>query len=316
MRRRRWRIAAVPALASVLHGCAFAGSTSLGNGRSTYNAVINATEDEQVLSMLVSRRYDETFGMLAVASVTASLRAGASVGAQAGIGASSGYAGNLVPFSAGAAYEENPTISYVPLRGEQFVARLLAPLSAEQVLLLGRMSTPEVEVLRLLVRRANGLPNPLYAARPAPDGFDRFVDLYASLREQSRLDVVRSGVGDDGGFEMLLHDYAEDASGEVAELLRTLGIRRGDAGGGSPIAVPLRFGVGARSADGLDLETPSALEVVQAAAAGVRVPDAHLSEGVARPVERAGRRELLRVHASRVLEKAASASPARASTSS
>ncbi len=293
-------------LAILLQGCSLAGSASLASGRSAYNAVINTTEDEQILSMIVRRRYDETFGMLAVASVTASLRVGASAGAQAGVGPSSGYAGNLVPFSAGATYEENPTISYVPMRGEQFVARMLAPLSAGQVLLLSRMSTPEVEVLRLLVRRANGLINPLYGRQTtASEGFDRFVDLYVGLRERGRLDVVGSVDERDAGFELLLHDYAEDASREVGELLRTLGIHGVDARG-DPIALPLRFGVGARRPDALDLETPSALEVVQALAAGVRVPDTHLSKGLARRVEATRRYEPLRVESARVCPRRAS----------
>jgi len=261
-------------------GCAFVGSTSLSNGRSTYNAVINQTENEQILSTIISRRYDETFGMLAVASVTASLRVSATVGANVGIGSNSGYAGNLVPLSAGVAYEENPTISYVPLRGEQFIERMLAPVSAEQMLLLTRMSTSEVEVLRFLVRRANGLVNPAYSSRPAGEGFDRFVDLYAELRESGSLDIVQSG---EGQFEVLLHDYADGGSRRVEELLRMLGVRA-DQEKGAPIRLPLRFLVGAPRADSLDLETPSALEVIEAAAEGVEVPEAHLSEGLARSV--------------------------------
>src|SRR5262249_19938206 len=154
------------------------------------------TEDQQILSMLVHQRYDETFGMLAVASVTASIHVSGSVGANVGFGTSSSYAGNLVPLSATVAYEDNPTISYVPLRGEVFVQRMLAPLSPEQTLLLSRLSTEEVEVLRFVVRRINGLVNPLYASRPVTaadvEAFDRFIDLQARLREAGRLDIVSS----------------------------------------------------------------------------------------------------------------------------
>lgn len=188
-------------------GCATVGPVSISNGQSTYNAVINRTEDEQILSMIVRQRYDETFGMLAVASVTASLRLSASAGVNAGVGPRSGYEGNLVPLSAGVAYQENPTISYVPLRGEQFTERMLAPITAEQALLLGRMSTDQVEVLRLVVRRANGLANPLYSSRRATGEFDRFMDRFAQLREKGKLDIVRSG---DGTLELLLHDHTEE----------------------------------------------------------------------------------------------------------
>src|SRR5215475_4626959 len=234
--------------ASVVAGCALVGSTSLSNGRSTYNAVINQTENEQILSMIVSRRYDETFGMLAVASVTANRRVSATLGANVGFGSSNNYTGNLVPMSAGLVYEENPTISYIPMRGEQFIERMLAPMSARQVLLLSRMSTPEVEVLRFLVRRANTLVNPIFSSQPATEGFDRFIDLYAELREAGSLDIVQSG---EGHFEMLLHDYAGGRSRGVEGLLRMLGVRA-DAKSGAAIRVPLQFLVGAPRTDSLD----------------------------------------------------------------
>ena len=210
-------------------GCATVGPASISNGRSTYNAVINRTEDEQILSMIVRQRYDETFGMLAVASVTASLRLSASAGVNAGVGPRSGYVGNLVPLSAGVAYEENPTISYVPLRGEQFTERMLAPITAEQALLLGRMSTDQVEVLRLVVRRANGLANPLYSWRRATGEFDRFMDRFAQLRGKGKLDIVRSG---DGTLELLLHDHTEEEARDAVEMLRMVGV---DGERGAPV---------------------------------------------------------------------------------
>jgi hypothetical protein len=276
----------------LLSGCAVVGPASVRNGRSTYNAVINQTEDEQILAMIVRQRYDETFGMLAVSGVTASLRISASFGANAGVGSSSGYEGNLVPLSAGAVYEENPTISYVPLRGEQFLQRMLAPISAEQALLLSRMSTDEVEVLRFLVRRANGLANPLYSSRPADAGFDRFLELYSRLREAGKLDIVQSS-GEK--FELLLHDYTEDQSRDVDELLRTLGVKKAREPA-APITLPLRFFVGSPQPDSLDLETPSALGVIEAAASGVDVPREHLTNALARPVVATAAQDLVAIH--------------------
>jgi hypothetical protein len=266
----------------VLSACSVAGPNALHNGRSAYNDVINATEDQQVLQMIVRHRYDETFGLLAVASVTASLRVSASVGGNVGIGPDEGYAGNLVPLSLGLAYEENPTISYVPIRGEKFMERMLAPISAEQVLLLSRMSTHEIEALRWLVRRANGLANPFYYSPPRAAGpqsaFDRFITLYGQLRDEGMLDIVRTP---EGQFEMLIHDFTDQETAAVNELLLALRIER-KAEPGTPISVPVRFFVGSPQADGVDLETPSALEVIDAASEGVRVPEEHLTTNIAR----------------------------------
>jgi hypothetical protein len=267
---------------------------ALSSGRGSYNAVINRTEDEQILSMIVRQRYDETYALLAVSNVTASLRVGASLGANVGIGSDSGYAGNLVPFSAGATIEENPTISYVPMSGEQFTVRLLAPISAEHALLLGRMSSDEFDALRLLVRRANRLVNPAYVPSEQGADFDRFVEAYASLREQGVLDIVESGTGT---YELLFHDCSPEQAAEIAALLRLLGAQRA-VEPRIELRVPLRFFVGSARGDGLDLEMPSALEVIEAAGRGIDVPDEHLSEGIVRMLAQDERHRLLAVHSS------------------
>ena len=258
-------------------GCATIGPASISNGRSSYNSVINRTEDEQILSMIVHQRYDETYGMLVVSNVTASLRGSATVGGNAGIGPRENYAGNLVPLSAEATYEENPTITYTPLRGEQFIERMLAPLTAEQVLLLSRMSNGEIEVFRLLVRRANGLVNPIYSSRPANQDFDRFIDQYAQLREAGKLDIVKVP---DGQFALLLHDYSAEESKAIDDLLGMLRVKKQVTTGSTTL--PMRFLVGSPRADVIDFETPSALEVIDAVAAGVEVPREHLDKQLAR----------------------------------
>lgn len=293
----RFRCPALLAIPALLCGCNVAGPAALSSGRGTYNAVINATEDEQILAMLVRDRYDDTFGMLAVASVTANIRVSASVGANFGVGPESSFEGNLVPLSAGAAYEENPTISYVPLRGEQFVERMLAPISLEQALLLSRASTEDTEVLRLVLRRANGLANPLYAPSPTAARFEQFIDLYVRLREAGTLDIVQS---EEGGYKMLLHDYdAGEAAPQVRELLDTLGIKADLAPGGLTV-LPVRFSIGAPRPDGVDVETPSVLDVMRAAATGIDVPREHLDAGIARqPTARPPGAQFISIHSSR-----------------
>ena len=280
--------------AAVLCGCNGLGRLALSNGRGTYNAVINRTEDEQILTMIVRQRYDETYGLLAVSSVTANMRVGASLGANVGIGSDSSYAGNLVPFSAGATYEENPTITYAPMRGEQFIERMLAPITAEQALLLSRMSTAEVSVMQILVRRANGIANPLYVQGAERVIFDRVVDDLARLRSRGVLDLTRSN---DGSYELLFHDYSPEEATHFAKLLDELGIARQVPHRGE-LRLPLRFYVGSTRGDGLDLETPSALEVIEAAGLGIDVPTEHLSDGIARAATLDEANRFLAVHSS------------------
>ena len=122
-----------------LSGCAVVGPRSISMGRATYNEAINVTADEQILLAIVKGCYGETFSLLAVSSVAANVSFRVNAGAEVGIGSQENYAGNLVPFSGGVAYEENPTISYVPVQGEKYLHQLLSPIPIRTLLLFLRI---------------------------------------------------------------------------------------------------------------------------------------------------------------------------------
>jgi hypothetical protein len=108
-----------------LSGCAVVGPKSISMGRADYNEAINRTEDEQMLPSIVKGRHGETFSLLAVSGVAANVRFGTNAGVEVGWGSKENYAGNLVPFSGGLAYEENPTITYAPVQGEHYLRQFL-----------------------------------------------------------------------------------------------------------------------------------------------------------------------------------------------
>ena len=62
----------------------------------------------------------------------------------------------LVIVSAGVAYEENPTISYTPLGGEEFLRKMLAPVSLSQMLLISNMVSLHPQVKQSFQVRRNG----------------------------------------------------------------------------------------------------------------------------------------------------------------
>jgi hypothetical protein len=271
-------------LISVLEfcGCAVVGPQSITAGRGVYNEVINRTEDEQILNVIVRMRYDETVGMISVASVTANLRFRAQAGANIGIGDSDNYAGNLVPLSAGVAYEENPTISYVPLSGEEFMRRMLSPVTVNEWVLLGGTAKHPGHVMALAARRVNGLRNPHLGEEPPSPEFARFVELYDRLRRAAVLDIVKAPDTKSGdNYFWDIHDY-EDAYGEsVRELLDLLGIEvKPD---GSTIILPLREAVGS-SVSAVHVQTRSAFDVLQVFGVGIEIPEPHLQAGIVVPV--------------------------------
>jgi hypothetical protein len=261
-----------------LCGCVVVGPRSITAGRAAYTEVINRTADEQVLNVIVRQRYDETFGMLRVASVTANMRFSARVEGQTGFSSNDGNRDNLVPFSAGISFEENPTISYVPLTGAKFNQEMLSSVTPmEWHLLSGPVKNPSV-VLALALRRINGMRNPLPGEAPRPPGFSRFLELYDLLRRAQALDRVHHPeAGKDAAFYWAIHDYKGKHVDSVREFLELLGI---DAKpDGSTIVLPVRIAVGS-SSSAVHVEGRSAFDVLRAFGAGIEVPPDHLQAGI------------------------------------
>ncbi len=287
--RRTGRSALLVAIALGCWGCALVGPQSITAGRGVYAEVINRTEDEQILNVIVRMRYDETFGMMSVASVTANLSFSTGAGANVGAGNSESYAGNLVPLSAGVAYEENPTISYVPLSGEDFTRRMLSPLSVNEWLLLGGAAKHPGYVFSLAVRRVNGLRNPLPGEGPSAPEFARFVELYDRLRRAGVLDYAQTlETGTEGSYFWDIHGYQDAHGDSVREFLKLLGIAVKT--NGTAILLPVRQAAGS-SASAVHLQTRSAYEMLQVFGAGIEVPARHLEAGIVEPVRETGPEE-------------------------
>jgi hypothetical protein len=276
-----WRILLPTTL--LVGGCAIAGPASISNGRMVYNEVINYTNDQQILNMIVRERYDQTFGMLSVASVTANVKVRANAGAQFRAGASArDVEGNLVPLSAGVAYEENPTISYIPLQGEAVLRRMASPITIEQAFLVRKAAIDSKVAVRELYRSINSLQNPV-GSRPSPE-FERFTDVGARLIQAEVMFFGRAAGFEGAGPEYFisLHDYGPEHADDVREFLDTLGIK-GKTVDGPEILIPLRKSVGKATTDAINVELRSALDWIRHAGSMVDVPAPHLEAGIVEP---------------------------------
>ena len=271
----------VASLLAAAPGCAYIGPSAIGKGRMTYNEVINYTEDQQLLNLIVRERYHETFGMLRVAGITASVRARAEMGVELGIfGSSSDYDGNLVPLSAGVAYEENPTISYVPLSGEEYLVRLLTPLTIDQAVLLMQAAWEDELWMRELHKRINGIYNPV--GGPASEELPVFLRAYRALNKAGLVTMERhGGYGDTAPtYSVTVEAYPEDLKPAVQDLITSLGLE-GIEVDGSSFTLPMRTGLRTWSTDSIRLEHRSAYDILRHAASMIEVPKEHRDSGLA-----------------------------------
>ena len=145
---------------TLLAGCTMVGPSALRNGRLAYNEAISETNNQQMLMFAIQNRYEESGSLLAVASITANVSITTSAGLQLGLGDKANYSGNLVPFSTGAVYEENPTISYTPVVGAEYARQVFSPVSiAVLSQLTGTLANP-AGIYSALVSSVNGIRNP------------------------------------------------------------------------------------------------------------------------------------------------------------
>jgi hypothetical protein len=206
-----------------LAGCATIGPRSITAGRLAYAEAITSTSDEQMLQMIVRQRYGLHLAPLAVSGVTANVRIQTNAGVNVGIGSSSAYQGNLVPLSAGVAYEENPIISYTPIDNSAYLSQFLSPIPLDTTVLLIRSAEDRRLICFMLLERINGLKN---TNRPQADesvaSFVRAVEIIIGFFEFDLAEFVSLG---DHQFGLLIQveelEWLQRTS-ELIELMQLL----------------------------------------------------------------------------------------------
>ncbi len=295
-------VACVPWLLAgfVLGGCTVVGPTAISSGRAAYNEAIRATDNQQMLMIAVHNRYEERGSLLAVSSVTANVSVTTSVAIEAGFGDESDYSGNLVPFTGGAIYEENPTISYTPVQGQQYMRHLMAPVPIRALAQYARTISNPRGIYIAVISGINGIFNPDFLADgETPDPrFDRIVDLLAELQLAHRLEWIEDPTHPDR-FMLLIQHYAPDYSAEVRELLGLLGLQETVQATGR-LVLPVSQALNGREAGGIGLTTRSVWDMVEILSAAIDIPEDHRARGVAMAYPAPGRLgEQLRVNYSR-----------------
>jgi len=282
-------------------GCATVGPRSISMGRGDYNEAINKTEDEQLLLSIVKGRYGETFSLLAVSGVAANVRFRTNANTEVGIGPEEYYLGNLVPFSGGLAYEENPTITYTPVQGEQYLRQLLSPLPLDLLVLIVRSGTNPAATLTLLTNRINDMRNPDFLSGPKAEAdprFERFVELGEELDQAGVIQFVEDP-REDVPFDILITSYAPTYSKKVREYLGLLGLPM-PTDESKDIVLPVYFAVKGRDLDGIAISTRSTFDLIEILRAAIEIPQKHTDEGLAiRYPKRGLAGEDLHIHASK-----------------
>lgn len=276
------RFAGICGIVWLLMGCTTLGPQYIASGRAAYNAVINHTEDQQMLMAIVRTRYGETISMLAVTNVTANVRFSASAEAQFGIGPPPSYEQNLIPLSTGLAFEDNPTISYAPIEGEEQFDRLMSPVPLKFVVILSSSMEHRRLPFLMLIKSINHIRNPKFLHAPMSETDPRFmhiVDLISTLNETGHIDWARDS-REEVIFSIVIRNQAPGRTEEIHKLLDLLGVKQ-RLDGTKPIVVPVYDAIEEPAAGGVAVTTNSIFDLIEMLSASIDVPEKHRQSGLA-----------------------------------
>ncbi len=139
-----------------------------------------------MLSNLVRLRYQDTPLFMELTSVVTSYTFDRSLGLGAKLHPADGD--DEVSPSLGLLLGNRPTITYLPLQGEEFAQRMLSPMPLGSILFFAQTGWSVDRLLLLCVQRINGLPNAPTATGPTPQSppdHERFVALAGQMERLS-----------------------------------------------------------------------------------------------------------------------------------
>jgi len=157
------------------------GPRAVRSERPDYNQQIVQSADHEMLLNLVRLRYNDSLFFLELGTVVAQYNYNVSLNASGNV---SGSGAGDATVGTGLGYSETPTLTYTPLRGEEFATRLLAPLPLGSLMFFSQNGWSAERLLLVAVQRVNDLQNAPTASGPTPEGkpdYEAFADFAARV---------------------------------------------------------------------------------------------------------------------------------------
>jgi hypothetical protein len=265
---------------ALLSGCTSFGSWIMTGERVNYNAALQITNDEQLLLNLVRLRYLDSTAFVEVGSITAqsSFQSGLEGGRLPNSGSSMfGITGILN-------YSTQPTFVYTPLQGEDFIRRLMSPLTLERLVLLYHSGWGIKRLFSLCVQEINEIENATRTPHPRPERvaeirkFARVVELLGDLDARDGIDLLAEPQAEGAAPRYVLHITADVLeTPEAQELAGMLGLQPGQRY--YRLAYPLAEPGKLPSQDTLYLEPRSVLGIMYFLSRRVDVPNQDRESG-------------------------------------
>ena len=207
------------ALAAILNGCVHVGPKTIPVDRFDYSEAIADSWKQQTLLNIVKLRYMDLPVFVEVSSVVAgySLQAGVSAGGT--LSSKTAVQGNFASAAGQVIYTDRPTITYVPMTGEKFLAGLITPIDPKNIFSMLQSGYAADFILGLTVESLNGVRNRSILGGTVREADPEFVRALQLLREVQAAGAVGLRVEEDKvrGSAGVLFFRRDDVPADIVE---------------------------------------------------------------------------------------------------
>lgn len=277
------RLAAGLAAVLALGACSHIGPGTVAIDRFDYSSAVADSWKQQTLLNIVKLRYMDLPVFVDVASIVAgySLETGGSLGGQ--VSSADAVQGNSVLLGATSKYTDRPTITYVPLTGERFLAGLVTPIDPKNIFSMLQSGYAADFILGLTVDSLNGVRNRSAVAGNVREADPEFARVLQLMREIQAAGAVGMRLEEDkakGGTAVLFmrsNDIAPEILAKQKELRTLLHLPQDRQ------QFILRYSPVRGGDDELAVSSRSLLQIMTAFSSYIDVPREHLEEHSALP---------------------------------
>jgi hypothetical protein len=264
-------------------GCAHLGPQTVSVDRFDYGTAIAESWKQQTLLNIVKLRYMDLPVFMDVASVVSGYSMQTGVSINGTLTSDRAAAGNFASIGGQAIYIDRPTITYVPTTGDKFLRGLITPLDPKNVFFLLQSGYAADFILGLAVESLNGVRNRSTAGGAVREADPEFTRALNLLREVQAAGAFGMRVEEDKakGSTGVVFFRREDVSPEVVE--KGAEIRRLLKMSADRQKFALIYSPSRGAENELSVNSRSMLQIMQAFASRVEVPETHLKERSAWP---------------------------------
>jgi hypothetical protein len=266
---------------TLLTACASIGPGTVQRDRFDYSSAVADSWKQQALLNIVKMRYGDNVVFVDVANIVAGYSLQTGVSANGVLSSKDAIQGDYGSIGGQAIYTERPTITYVPLTGQQYMRGIMTPIAPSSILFLIQAGYAADAVMLMSVESINGLNNHAFAParmNAGDPGFFRVVEL---IRQMQRTGDVGMRVELDKTRKetTVLSFQRSDLKGAVrpesAEIRKLLNL--------DPNVSEFRVTYGMKTGGGseIDMATRSVFQIMMELSGTVEVPKAHVDEGSA-----------------------------------